>query len=161
MKKLVVLAVLSAILGALAPKGRENGIKKIMAFVTGVVLLTTVAEPIVHATSQMADLPKQFFALFMPSGEDMKTETEKAKAWVIWYSKENIESGVQALLSYRYGVSVDFIEVHAITEEDDTGNWILSELIVSVDRDIGIPASQIARYVGDMLGCPCRVLILE
>ncbi len=161
MKDWVVLVLISAFIGTLVPKGKNDTLKKAMAFLMGVILLSMIAAPVVSAKKHLSALPDRLSELVLPEREEMEAEAGNARQWVIRYSVENIEKSVNALLAYRYGLQPDSIETKAITDIDESGNVLLLEIQITVKRETGVLKSEIARYIGDMMACPCVVTLSE
>ena len=161
MKGWITLALISAFIGAIVPKGKNDGIKKTVLFLCGTAVLVTIASPLVRAAENLLELPEKMFDLLNPDGADMESEAVNARTWVIRYSVENIENRVNALLSYRYGLSSDSVATVAVTDMDKTGTVFLTELRVSVSRNVGVTGQELARYVGEMLACPCYVEFID
>lgn len=158
MNDLMILAVSSAVIGALVPKSANDGLKKAVAFLAGLALLLALFRPIIRFVPDLAGLPEKLSSLFFADTDTLAKHEEEAAAWVIKYSTENIEAGVEALLSQRYGLPADSVRAEAITASGKDGVVILERLIVRVDAAAGIDGADAVRFIRDTLACPCEFI---
>lgn len=160
MTEYILLLIVSCVIGLLVP-GANGGIKKTVQFLCGLTLLLALAVPIAETADELLALPRRLFSLILPETEEIENMQGTAEKWVVKYSARNIEMGVSALVENRYGLSSGSVHTEAFTAEDDAGNLVLSRLSVYIGREMSVHAAEIARYVSDMLACPCDVVITE
>lgn len=160
MTEYILLVIVSSLIGLLVP-GANDGIKKTVRFLCGLVLLIALAVPIVKTAEELLSLPNRFLSLILPNTEEFENMEGTAEKWVVKYSARNIEMGVSKLIENRYGAASGSVHAEALTEKDEEGNLILSRLSVYIGKELSSYAGEIARYVSDMLACPCDVVIRE
>lgn len=157
MMDLLLLTVVSAILGAMLPGAQNNGMKKGFAFLAGLALLLAVFRPIAESVTALADLPAQWMEQILPKEEELEAEEERSRTWVLTFSAQNIEKGVNALIVHRYGLSPDEVESTAEVDIDADGQWILRKMVIRIHTSARCRDAEIAQYIRDILACPCEV----
>ncbi len=158
MTEYVLLVLLSAAVGLLAPGGEGSGMQKASRFLSGIILLIALAEPISAAVTSASTLPDTFFAIVFPDSTGVEELENEADRWVIRYSAQNIEEGVNRMIENRYGFTKGSVRTVVKTDRDVDGNIVLSSLIVYVDAHLSAYAGEIKRYIADILACPCEVI---
>ncbi len=161
MTELLFLSVVSTLIGLLVPGAKESGIRKAVLFLCGVVFLYSIASFAVNAVDAVADFPKYLRDLLLPDSQELESYESDGERWVVEYSVRNIEAGVSALLENRYGLASGSVRTKAFTKSDADENIVLTHLTVYVDDEMSVYSAEIARYVTDILACPCDVVITE
>ncbi len=159
MSDFLLMTLMSTLVGILVPASRDNGMKKGISFLAALALILAVAVPVSASFARLSELPTRFLSLFLPDTETIAEMESQAKEWVMRYSVENIESSAAALIENRYSLEKGTVKVTAFTETESDGTVLLRRLRVFIDSGIFREESVVAEYVGNVLACPCEVII--
>ncbi len=158
MTEYVMLVFVSCIIGILVPGFGDGGMKKPIRFLSGIILLIALVDPIQSWIPSAASAPKAFLSMLFPDTGEMEEIENKSESMVIEYSVANIESGVCALIENRYGVPSGSVRAEAKTGRNEAGEVTLESLLLYVKFPLTVYAEEIERYVSDLLACPCDVI---
>lgn len=158
MMDLILLTVLSALLCAMMPGASSGGFRKVFAFAAGLAILMAVFRPIAGSVTSLAELPTKWIERIFPNEEELNAEEERAREWVLSFSAQNIEKGVDALIVNRYGLPAEAVVSTAEVVMNTEGQWVLKRIVVYIDTSLVCDEEGIAQYIRDILACPCAVI---
>ncbi len=159
MSDYILIVVLASVVSLLLPAGAESGTGKSFRFLSGLIVLLTVAAPVLQGIGNIREIPRRIFALLLPDASEMEEIENTGEKWVIEYSTQNIEEGVSTLVENRYGLALGSVRTHAFTKKDDLGQISVVHLTLYVDESMAAYTAEIAHYISDVLMCPCDVVI--
>ena len=158
MMDLILLTVVSALLCIMLPGASNGGLRKVFRFIAGLLFLLAVFRPIADSAIAVSELPGRWMERIFPKEKELRAEEERANEWLLSFSAQNIEKGVDALLINRYALPEDTVSSTAEVEMGPDGMWILKRLVIRIDPSVWCDVEEIERYIRDILGCPCVVL---
>lgn len=157
MRDVVWIVLLNACITAMVP-AKSRGIHSAITWMAGLSVLVVLSTPIARAADSIRAFPERFMALLLPSTETIDEAEIQSDKWVIRYGVRNIERGVQSLVVSRFSLEKTDVYVEVQTGLTGDGEVSVDRIKVYLLNDAVCDEMEAARYLSDLLGCPCEIL---
>ncbi len=153
LRRIFSLTVFSLILENLSPDNSSS--KKALRRITSLLVLLAIMSPLSNIVELVVSLPN------IDGGyTDTDTENRRDEFTEIFIAetKLKIERNVKTLLSSRYSVPLEAIDVKCeVNAEDSSSVKLVGVYITISESSLPLNLDSIAEYVSDQLGCKCYV----
>lgn len=153
LRRIFALTVFSLVLENLSPDNSSS--KKALRRITSLLVLLAIMSPLSNVVELVVSLPN------IDGGyTDTDTENRRDEFTEIFIAetKLKIERNVKTLLSSRYSVPLEAIDVSCeVNAEDSSSVKLVGVYITISESSLPLNLDSIAEYVSDQLGCKCYV----
>ncbi len=157
MTDILILAVLCALIGVLIPESKGDSMRRVISLIAGLVVLIAIAEPFAEAAENIQSVPERLYDLLFPAWEEGEEIHRDAEEWSVRRGIRNAESGIAALISARWQIEEDKVDVQLSIFRNENGDIVLDCVEIALDADVPASEAEIRAYITDLLACPCRI----
>ncbi len=151
---IVVIAV-SGMMSQLAPDGSQ---KKYVQFAISLSVLTALLGPMM---SVVASLPDTLQNIEWRTEGDLALMEGALSDEVVSVSAENIERSVSALLSQKFGISEELLDVSVVLDDSDRQNIVIRRVEVRADGVSAAKKKEMKTYLQTLLLEQSEIVIME
>ena len=151
-KTLIIVSIACALLTMLFYK---TNLYQSVRFICSVVILAYMVQAFLPFYSAIGDL------IVIDEHEESEASdgAEKNENHYVNYVTVGICQKIKSIICNRYNVNDEDVKVSLTINNDDPENIIIKNVTVTLTDDSAEVSADISRYIGDMLGCGCTVLI--
>ena len=155
MTDIIILAVVSALLGGLAPAYKWDAVRRLLGMISGLYLLYAIAQPVVGTVREIQMLPERLYDLLLPEWENAEEQQKETEEWVIKKGVHNVEQGICTLICAKWHLDASEVSAVLTTARTQNGEVIITgvDIVLSAERNCG----EIEAYIVNLLCCPCSV----
>ena len=151
-KELILISVVCSLLTMLFYR---TALYQSIRFICALIIIAYMAQaflPLYTAVGRLINAEYSYNAEEIT--DDKKTEDEYIERVSVGICKS-----VKSVICSRYEISEDDIKVSVTINNDDLQNIIIKNVTVTLEKTYSAISGEISKYVADMLGCGCTVII--
>lgn len=147
-------ALIAGVISTIVPAGNGEGLKKYVNLIGALCVLCVLLAPVGGVLEYIGGAAEQNFEGWLEGGGDYD---RRYRELLLSVGKENIESGIKALLGERFGIPEGECRVTASVREKDGELELLGIEITLSGRSVLKDPYAIEKYISDLLDCGCSV----
>lgn len=151
-KDLITVSIVCALLTMLFYK---TNLYQAIRFICSVVVIAYMVQAFLPLYSAIGEL----ITIDENVESDVSDGIEKSENDYVDYVTVGICKKIKDIISNRYNINEDDIKISVTINNDDPQNIIIKSVTVTLIDDGKNVSEEISRYIGDLLGCGCTVLI--
>ncbi len=151
---IVVIAV-SGIFYAMAPEGAQ---KKYIHFAISLCVLSAIVGPMLSVVSSLPEILEN--AEFEVGENQVEMESDLQDA-VISASRLNIENTIRDMVSHRFGISEDRLDVSVLLNAENPENIEIVSVSIRAENTTHIKRKEIKEYLSGVLMEHCQIDISD
>ena len=153
--ELIVVIAVAGMFYAMAPEGAQ---KKYIHLAISLCVLAAIIGPMLSVVSSFPEILENAEIEVEKNQVEIESDLQDA---VISTSRINIENTIQDMLSRKFKVSPDRLDVSVVLNTEDPENIEIISVMVKADRTTVIERKEMKEYLSAMLLEQCRIEISD